>query len=164
MFFLTSTLAINPEIDKQSLLMRNRPIAVYRFQNEEPALKNIYHHISIEKNSDDDFIRNHLLQFHNSLDNCISDDVLKNCFLFIDNIYPSILSEIDIKNIYKTDYGTVVFDWEKDKDNVFSIEIGAHKIGYFIEINGRDEKQVDEVDLLNSRIEIYSELSNFLHI
>ena len=92
----------------------------------------------------------------------ISSKVLINSHNFLNILSPSLLEELDLNNVYSTPYGTLVLDWEKDSDNVFSLELGADKIGYFMEVDGIDEKKVDNVYLEDNKKELLQDLSLFL--
>lgn len=94
----------------------------------------------------------------------ISANVLALAYTFLETLYPSMIEQLDLEDIYTTDYGTIIFDWEKDKDNIFSLEIGATQIGYFIEINGVDKKQVDAIDFMVSKEVILKDLNDFLNV
>lgn len=93
----------------------------------------------------------------------LSFGVIDQCLFLIDELNPLSLKEIDLENIYPTELGTVIFDWEKDRDNVFSLEIGLKSIGYFIEVEGKDVKQVDDVVLKDHINILINDLNRFLN-
>lgn len=98
-----------------------------------------------------------------ALDKKLSFEVIDQCLFLIDKLNPLSLRKIYYEDIYSTECGTVIFDWEKNSDNVFSLEIGSKAIGYFIEVEGKDIKQVDSV-ILNKHIDILiKDLNNFLN-
>lgn len=97
-----------------------------------------------------------------SIKKTISKMVLDNSINFIKELYPSILNGINLEDVYTTGYGTVIFDWEIDSDNIFSLEIGASTLGYFIEKNGVSFKQVDERPFKDIQIELLEDLTSFL--
>lgn len=165
MALLTSLLALNPEIEKYSFLNKNSiKVETLLYEEELIDLKSTYHFTGIEKNDKSDLLKIQIFHLFNSPDKTtrISSDVLSQCYLFIDNLYPSVIEQLDFDNVYSTPYGTVVFDWEKDVDNAFSLEIGAKELGYFIEINGTDNKQVDSLNFQESKNELLKDLSSFL--
>lgn len=167
MVLLTSLFTLNPEVEKFSFLNRsNIEMENVCLEEEVVDLKNTYHFTGIISNDKSDFLKSQILDFFNSADANvkISADVLSQCYSFIDNLYPSVLEQLDIDDVYSTSYGTVVFDWEKDVDNVFSLEIGAKELGYFIEVNGTDDKQVDSLILDESENELLQDLSSFLSV
>ncbi|MDC8002142.1 hypothetical protein POV26_13935 [Aequorivita todarodis] len=167
MALLTSLFTLNPEVEKFSFLNRsNIEMENIYLEEEVVDLKNTYHFTGIISNEKADFLKSQILDFFKSADADvkISADVLSQCYSFIDNLYPSVLEQLEIDDVYSTSYGTVVFDWEKDVDNVFSLEIGAKEIGYFIEVNGTDDKQVDSLILDESENELLQDLSSFLSV
>lgn len=167
MALLTSLLTFNPEVEKLSFLNRNNIEMESVFLEEEFVdLKHTYHFTGIVINEKSDFLKRQILDFFNSSDNSIkiSGDVLSQCYSFIDNLYPSVLEQLELDDVYSTPYGTVVFDWEKDVDNAFSLEIGSKELGYFIEVNGIDDKQVDSLILDESKNELLQDLSSFLSV
>lgn len=167
MALLTSLFTLNPEVEKFSFLNRsNIEMENVYLEEEVVDLKHTYHFTGIISNEKSDFLKRQVLDFFNSADSNvkISADVLSQCYSFIDNLYPSVLEQLDIDDVYSTSYGTVVFDWEKDVDNAFSLEIGAKELGYFIEVNGTDDKQVDSLILDESKNELLQDLSSFLSV
>jgi len=167
MALLTSLFTLNPEIEKFSFLnLSNIEMESVYLEEEVVDLKHTYRFTGITSNKKLDFLKDHVLDFFNSADANvkISADVLSQCYSFIDNLYPSVLEQLEMDDVYSTSYGTVVFDWEKDVDNAFSLEIGAKEIGYFIEVNGTDDKQVDSLLLDESKNELLQDLSSFLSV
>lgn len=160
----TSMLMPNPEIQKLSIFIDSAYREREQYYGEELIdLKDAFY---FNKTSDrTDFIKEHIVSLNNSIniDSKISENVINNTNSILDELYPSIVEELDINNITTTTYGTIVMDWEKDIDNVFSLEIGLDEIGYFIEKNGIDLKQVDSIILEDSvkRI-LLQDLSSFL--
>jgi len=167
MALLNSLFALNPEVEKLSFLNRSNIEMENMFFDEEIIdLKHTYHFTGVLNNGKSDLLKNHISDFFNTSDNNIkiSAEVLSQCYSFIENLYPSVLEQLEIDNVYSTPYGTVVFDWEKDVDNAFSLEIGAKELGYFIEVNGSDDKQVDSLLLDESKNELLQDLSSFLSV
>ncbi|WP_415830606.1 hypothetical protein, partial [Gillisia limnaea] len=158
---------LNPEVEKFSFLNRtNIEMESVYLEEEVIDLKYTYHFTGLLSNEKSDFLKRQILDFFNSPDENIkiSADVLAQCYSFIDNLYPTVLEHLEIDDVYSTSYGTVVFDWEKDVDNAFSLEIGAKELGYFIEVNGTDDKQVDSLILDESKNELLQDLSSFLSV
>ena len=167
MALFTSLFTLNPEVEKFSFLNKNNIEMESVFLEEEVIdIKDSYIFTGIVNNEKSDLLKRQVLDFFNSTDKNIniSADVLSQCFSFIDNLYPSVLEQLDIDDVYSTSYGTVVFDWEKDVDNAFSLEIGAKELGYFVEVNGTDEKQVDSLVFEESKNELLQDLSSFLTV
>mgnify|MGYP005832954487 CR=1 FL=1 len=165
MALVTSLLssALNPDVEKYEFV--NKPVlSEESFDEELIDINDIYFYTTNRSSDKMDILKHHLTQFFESSDDDlkISSRVLSHAHMFLDNIYPSLLEDLDIENVYPTPYGTLVFDWEKNEDDVFSLEIGADSIGYFIEIDGSDIKSVDERNLEESKIETFRDLSSFL--
>lgn len=131
---------------------------------EREDLKKSFRYTDIIDQSKQTYLKNKLAGWLSPSNHSfrISSEVLSRCFQLIDMLYPSLFEELEIDQVYSTDYGTVVFDWEKDVDNVFSLEVGAQQIGYFIEVDGRDIKQIDQRDLVDSKKELLQDLNEFL--
>lgn len=100
----------------------------------------------------------------------ITARVFKTADNIISRLPESILLKISNDNIYSTDYGTLIIDWESTEDfsdDEFSLEIGNECIGYFSEHEGEDIVRVEEatyglaeVALLSKHIEeFYSKKS-----
>lgn len=132
-------------------------------------LKSCYYLNNVSGNYTE-IIKNQLINFSNKLDNSdseISFDVLNQSIKIIDSIYPSLIEKLNVENIYTSSYGTVILDWEFLDDNIFSLEIGKDSIGYFIEKNGEDVKEVDSLGLKDKEIKntfssLINDLSDFI--
>lgn len=164
MAILESILLADPFADKLSAIQQDSMVIE---TNAEEAIFDINKIYQYSRSTDfikSDLLKEKILQYHYTLeDNAkISLNVINNAFALVDNLYPSILNELDIHNVTSTPYGTIVIDWEKDIDNVFSLEIGDREIGYFIEVNGKDSKQLGGTPLNSCAEELLSDISNFL--
>lgn len=85
--------------------------------------------------------------------NSISADVYKTSYDLISLLPESILFRLREDNVYPTNYGTVVLDWEDDNSNdEFSLEIGNSCFGYFSERDGKDMINVEEVDFNSQEV------------
>lgn len=158
----TSFVTINPEIEKFHYVKSQSHLEPV---NTEMMfdLKSRYL-VCNEIKSKNDLLMERISLFHISrdADSKISSRVLINTYNLVNVLSPLLLEKLDLESVYTTPYGTVVFDWEKDSDNVFSLEIGADKIGYFIEVDGVDQKKVDNIDFEKNKKELLSDLSLFL--
>lgn len=157
---------LNPDVDKFKFVNKNPDIEynIPMLENKDNQ-EDAYFIVNVNNYTMTDIIRNQIKSLFDSRDHetKISSAVLNNGYELLEVLSPSSLEELSIDNIYSTPYGTLIIDWEKDDDNVFSLELGAQKIGYFIEINGRDQKQIDGLDFRNSAYtEILTDLSTFL--
>lgn len=112
-----------------------------------------------------DTLKSEHLNFYDNLvkslvDENISPDVFNNA-LKIYNALPTYVStNISINDIYNSNVGTIIMDFEIDFDNVFSLEVGKSEIGYFSEINSQTvsfcrNTSIDETSIrkLNSELE-----------
>jgi hypothetical protein len=65
-----------------------------------------------------------------------SDETLDNAIGFVDSL-GSLLELIDEDYIYPTGDGTVIIDFQNDRGDLASVEIGQKSIGYFFQSEGR---------------------------
>jgi hypothetical protein len=95
--------------------------------------------------------------------NNISSDVYKTSYDLISLLPESILFKLEVDNVYPTNYGTVVLDWEDDKSNdEFSLEIGNDCFGYFSEFDGKDTINVEEVPFSSEEVnELHKKIEEF---
>lgn len=76
----------------------------------------------------------------------ISSDVYKTAYDLISLLPETVLLKLNENNLYPTNYGTIVLDWEDEKSNdEFSLEVGNNCFGYFSEFEGKDTINVEEV-------------------
>ena len=61
-----------------------------------------------------------------------------------------LLETLEPDNITPTPYGTIVFDWEVDK-NIVSVEIGDTKIGFFTDFGNNGNNIISEGEVFNGR-------------
>jgi arginyl-tRNA synthetase len=161
----------NPDIDRRNLLRawlkEQQQEVFYKEELDDLDLTGCYEFVGNDNGyKRSEVIKNFIFDnIYKSLDEDIkiSLDVLNYTHKFLDKLYPSLIEELEEENIYSTPYGTVIFDWEKDDDNVVSVEIGANKLGYFIEKAGVDVKQIDSVSLEDEEnFELLQDLSLFM--
>ena len=93
----------------------------------------------------------------------ISQEVYQTSVDILQNLPESVLLKIDLENLYETDYGTLVIDWQlTSKDNEFSLEIGNKCMGYFSELSNGSNFIVDEVNSSTEEIiTLNSSIENF---
>lgn len=98
----------------------------------------------------------------------ISPEVYNNSYDLIANFPEFILGRIDLDNIYTSQYGTLLIDFEFTNKNIFSLEIGKNSVGYFSEINSETHSFCEslktkdtEGNTINSEL-ISLEIENFL--
>lgn len=93
----------------------------------------------------------------------ISSEIIINSLKIIQSLPPSILNYLKPENIYPTKMGTIIMDWEIDENNILSLEIAKKSVGYFVEMNGDDYKEVEKMDAENILL-IASSINNDLSI
>lgn len=91
----------------------------------------------------------------------IPNEVLFKCYSLMDYINPIDLSRVNVEDVTYSPKGTVVMEW-KHLGDVFSLEIGSDKVGYFVEVDGIDIKQVDSMELGDPNSELQKDLTAFL--
>ena len=120
-----------------------------QYLEEINDIKSTFHFIK-ETNSDEiKSLKDKILDLYYDCDelNKPSNNVLSQSFKLIDRLNPIALQNLSLQNIYISPYSTIIFDWEKNMEDVFSLEIGSSQIGYFIEVENKDSKQVDAKNL-----------------
>lgn len=165
MALLTSLLGLNPEVEKFPFV-EERNVDKETLTTEVQYPINVFHFTGLDFKDKSQVIIKQLMDWfvYATDENRFSANVLALTYAFVESLYPSMIEQLDLEDIYTTDYGTVIFDWEKDKDNIFSLEIGASQIGYFIEVNGIDIKQVDAANLTDTKEALLKDLNDFLTI
>ncbi len=77
----------------------------------------------------------------------INFQVIDNTLNVLGSIAPSVLYYLCPNNIYPSKYGTIIIDFEfGNKDNYVSLEIAKNSIGYFVEKDGIDYKQIEKLE------------------
>jgi len=89
----------------------------------------------------------------------LSDYVFEYFKEVVEKLSKEHLVVLEEYNIYTTPYNAIIIDWCKG-ENVFSLEITNKFIGYFIEIDGVDIKQVAMGKIDN---ELLQDLDRFLN-
>ena len=167
MSLLTATiLGLNPEIEKYNYLHTvNTDIECVINATKDIDLKDTYLLFNCDYSSKLELIKNQLNLFFTNSDEDIkiNSKVYNSSYYIINNLYPSIYNEININDIYTSNYGTLIIDWEKKSGDVFSLEIGSEKLGYFIEKDNIDIKQMEEIEIEGSLKELLTDLSSFLN-
>jgi len=163
--FTATLLGLNPDVEKHNYLTINTNANNISYLDKNIDLKDAFFLFNSNFKSNIDYLKDKLDFFLScsEVDLKISPQVYNNAILVLDNLYPSIYNSINVDDIYTSNYGTVILDWEKDNNDIFSLEIGSEKLGYFIEINNVDVKQVEEIEVRNSLKDLLLDLSNFLN-
>lgn len=158
---LESILGLNPDIGKPKFLTHIYTEKIILC--EDRPLSSVNSKYSVYSVSISDVIKQKILGYFQRkvFSTNISNEVLLNGNKFIDLLYPSMIEKLG-DSVYSTNYGTLVFDWEIDGDNIFSVEVGAKRFGYFIEMDGTDVKQIDSETLTDYSSTFLEDLSQFL--
>jgi len=167
--FLTSTfLSLSPDVEKLQYFTQN----IYNDDYIDESLIDLKDYYLSYMDNDNSFekIKSLLVSLSSKNPNIeeeIGFNVLNQGIRILESIYPSISDKLDLDNIYTSNYGTVIFDWEDLDDKLFSLEIGKDSIGYFIEKEGKNYKQVDLLSLNEEEFDnttniLLKDLSNFI--
>lgn len=105
-----------------------------------------------------------LLSHFNDYNNAkVSPEIIHNSLRIINSLPASVTTYLQSDSIYATKLGTIIIDWEIDTENILSLEIAKKSIGYFVEVNGTDYKEVSCISTKNISL-IVSSLTNDLSI
>lgn len=169
MLLSSTLLSFSPDVEKLKFLTQRNDFEFVVLNETIDDIKDIYF---LKSNLDNylNKLKSSLFVFSEtnpSWDVKISHDVLNQSIKILENLYPSFYEILDESNIYPTNYGTIIFDWEKSTDELFSLEIGKDSFGYFIEKKNIDEKQIDSLSLAddefeNSMKKLLTDLSVFI--
>ena len=172
MFINPYTSGLDPNIDKKKLLFEksiSNKQEYYNQSEKKSSLRNKFflNNMIIDNNR---FLKDKIKSisyldnnWNNSGTPKISSEVIINSSRIINGLSASILTYLKPENIYPTKMGTIIMDWEIDSDNILSLEIAKKSIGYFVEVNGEDYKEVDNIGMENLSL-IISSLTNDLSI
>lgn len=163
---------LNPDFDKRRMMLENTFLDkedYYTNAVSSLSLKNAFFlNKEIEENEHCiiDSIKNisYLGNDWNNLGTSkISSEIIINSLKIIKSLPPSILNYLKPENIYPTKLGTIMMDWEIDNDNILSLEVARKSIGYFVEMNGEDYKEVSNIGIVEMS-KITSSINNDLSI
>jgi hypothetical protein len=65
----------------------------------------------------------------------ISPETISNALNLLNYMPSSVIYSLNVENVYLSDYGTIILEWDNEQKEVFSIDIGKNKIGYFYDKN-----------------------------
>lgn len=85
----------------------------------------------------------------------VTDDVVNNTKILLDHLEYNVLNYENL-SAHPSAYGTIILDIDKEEKE-FSIEIGATRISYYIDMGGRF---VEEDNLLASDLRVIERLTN----
>ena len=87
---------------------------------------------------------------------------------FQNHVNPSFVASLNssyidaISDIYPNPHGTITIEWENEKSEMLSLEIGETNYSYFIKYNNKDPKFVNGQDIMPSIQAIALELDELL--
>lgn len=151
---------LNPDFDKKRRLEDNEyfdnDIIIENYNGS--ILKNKLLEVTTIKANEESIIDeiNNLSGFNckDHLADNLDPIIINNALNIINQIPPSILYHLRPENIYPSKYGTLILDWEfNDENNIVSFEVAKNSIGYFVEKDGKNIKQVDEITLNDDNID-----------
>lgn len=79
----------------------------------------------------------------------ISYPVYNNASNLLVNLPELVLDKVDIDNVFESNYGTLMVDFELRNNDLFSLEIGKKSVGYFSEVNDLTYSYCDELDTIS---------------
>lgn len=150
---------LNPDFDKKRRLEDNEYIDNdVTIENYNGSILNT----KLQENTTIKTIEESIIEEINNISgyNCkdqlaenLEPTIINNALNIINQIPPSILYHLRPENIYPSKYGTLILDWEfYDENNIVSFEVAKNSIGYFVEKDGKNIKQVDEITLNDDNI------------
>lgn len=170
--FTTMLLGLNPDFDKRRNLFENSFLDrddYFANTNVSLSLKNKFFLNKDVKENENCIIESiesiSLLNdnWNNFGTQKISSEIIVNSLKIIQSLPPSVLNYLKPENVYPTKMGTIIMDWEIDENNILSLEIAKKSVGYFVEINGDDYKEIEKISIEDISL-ITSSISNDLSI
>ncbi len=163
---------LDPNIDKKRLLFESRMSNKHEYYNQSEKKTSLRNKFFLNKMIIDNnkFLKDKIKSisyldnnWNNSGTPKINSEVIINSSRIINGLSASVLAYLSPENIYPTKMGTIIMDWEVDSDNILSLEIAKKSVGYFIEVNGDDYKELNNIGIENLSL-IISSLTNDLSI
>lgn len=170
--FTSIFLGLNPDFDKRRIMFENSILDrddYFASSNVSLSLKNNFF-LNKETKENENCIIESIKSISSLSDNWnnfgtskINSEIIVNSLKIIQALPPSILNYLKPENIYPTKTGTIVMDWKIDDNNILSLEIAKKSVGYFVEMNGVDYKEVEKIDAEDISL-ITSSINNDLSI
>lgn len=123
------------EISYDSNCLTTRIFTVSDVDNVEKSIKNEIYEISELENNWNGYGTSE-----------IHFEVINNALNIVRLLRPTVLCHLHPENVYPSKFGTIIMDWDFGKDNLFSLEIAKQSVGYFTEVNGEPDIQIDRID------------------
>lgn len=165
-------LGLNPDFDKRRNLFENSILDkddYFASSNVNLSLKNKFF-LNKDVKENEKCIIDSIKSISALGNNCnnfgtpkINSEIIVNALKIIQSLPPSILYYLVPENVYPTKMGTIIMDWEINQDNILSLEIAKNSIGYFVEMNGDDYKEVEKISIDDISL-ITSSINNDLSI
>lgn len=153
--FTSPFLGLNPDFDKRRVQFENSISDrddYFNASNVSLSLKNNFF-LNTETIKNENCIIESIKSISSLSDNWnnsgtskINTEIILNSLKIIQSLPPSILNYLKPENVYPTKMGTIIMDWEIDENNILSLEIARKSVGYFVEMNGDDYKEVEKID------------------
>lgn len=160
-------LGLNPDIDKRRSIAEKKIDKKEYTINSFKSLKNSFF-FNTEIKENESFILDSISSISSLKNNWnnfgtpkINSEIILNSLKIIQYLPPSILNFLKPENVYPTKMGTIIMDWEIDENNILSLEIAKKSVGYFVEVNGKDYKEVEKINIEDISL-ISSSLNNDL--
>lgn len=150
-------------IINSNFLTSNQVEEVIYYEDYESNLEN-QNTFLIDFNSVSNVYQNLSLKLKEEFEkHSISSNVYKTSYDLICLLPESVLFKLNEDNLYPTNYGTIVFDWEdENSDDEFSLEVGNNCFGYFSELDGKDIINVEEVAFTPEEVnELHKKIEEF---
>ena len=170
--FTSILLGLNPDFDKKRVLFENSILDrddYFISSNISLSLKNNFFLNKEVKENENCIIESirSISSLGNNWNNFgtskINPEIIVNSLRIIQALPPSILNYLKPENVYPTKMGTIIMDWEIDDNNILSLEIAKKSVGYFVEMNGDDYKEIEKIDAEDISL-IISSINNDLSI
>lgn len=168
--FLESILLINPE------LQRRKEIELDNQPDDANFTETIYfsncHSNKLVNNSEIDKVEKSIISeimeiaelddnWNNLGTGQISSDVINNSLDIVNLLRPTVLYHLSPENVYPSQFGTIIMDWDFGNGNLFSLEIAKNSVGYFTESDGDPQIQKDRINFNSD--DFNSEIINSIH-
>ena len=77
----------------------------------------------------------------------VNEKTASSCIYFFKKLPTNLLRKIELENITPTPYNTVTIDWENEKGNFVSVEIGRGAANFYGEINEEENIEMERTGI-----------------
>lgn len=161
--------------DYKAVVNRNNYFINFQKENDKSEIgADLTFYLENVSNSKEDMLKDKIYSFIDLKANWddlqakpIKPETISNAIALFESLSLNYIYHLDLEDIYCSNYGTILFDWEFEDDNVLSLEIGDESLGYFFEKDSkvvqRDDLLIDNSEsLLNAVIDVQKDLSLFI--